>query len=105
MIYCVDPGEMDWTEQNLERVLQEVRLEPQQGGGILVAEIASGSIAASRGIEVGDVVKAIDGTPIRHLEDLHRALRASLDTRRHPLVVEIERAGSSRVIEYRRLRD
>jgi S1-C subfamily serine protease len=50
------------------------RLGLTQASGVLVAELAPDGPAARGGLAAGDVVVALDGTPIGGVDDLHRAL-------------------------------
>ena len=51
-----------------EQLAQEEKLAVEEGA--YVAEIAKGSGAEKAGVEVGDVITAVDGTPIRSMDDL-----------------------------------
>jgi len=53
---------------------QPVDLPEPEGAGVLIAEVADGSAAASAGLMIGDVLLTIDGTPARDGETLSRAL-------------------------------
>ncbi len=44
------------------------------GEGIAIGELTAGGRAEKAGFQKGDVIKKVNGTPIRTLEDLHRAL-------------------------------
>jgi putative serine protease PepD len=45
--------------------------------GVVVERVAEGSPAAAAGLEVGDVVTAVDGVAVRDVDDLLRAVRAA----------------------------
>ena len=45
-----------------------------EGGGIVIGELTAGGKAEKAGFQKGDVIKAINGTLVRTLEDLHRSL-------------------------------
>ncbi len=49
--------------------LTQARLLPHPSGGFLVREIKSGSIYEKLGLQVGDVVRALNGAPINSAED------------------------------------
>ena len=42
--------------------------------GIAISEVTAGGKADKAGIQKGDVIKNVDGVPVRTLEDLHRSL-------------------------------
>jgi serine protease Do len=44
--------------------------------GVIVMEVINGSPAQKAGIQVSDVIKAIDGTPIYKLDDLRNAIKS-----------------------------
>jgi serine protease Do len=44
--------------------------------GVIVMEVINGSPAQKAGIQVNDVIKAIDGTPIYKLDDLRNAIKS-----------------------------
>ncbi len=56
-----------------EELVQEEKLSATEGA--YVAEIAKGSGSEKAGVEVGDVITAVDGTPIRSMDDLILQIR------------------------------
>jgi S1-C subfamily serine protease len=42
--------------------------------GIAIREVTAGGRADKAGIKKGDVIKHVNGAPVRNLEDLHRSL-------------------------------
>jgi S1-C subfamily serine protease len=44
------------------------------GSGVLVASIVDGGPAREAGVQEGDVIVAVDGTPVARVDDLHRVL-------------------------------
>jgi membrane-associated protease RseP (regulator of RpoE activity) len=44
------------------------------GEGIAISEVAGGGRAEKAGFQKGDVIKNVNGAPVRTLEDLHRSL-------------------------------
>ena len=54
---------------------EELKLDPSTEG-VVIIEIANGSIAQGLGFQRGDVVLAVNGTKIVHTHDLDRVTRA-----------------------------
>jgi len=52
------------------------------GGGIAISEVAVGGRAEQYGFQKGDVVRAVNGTLVSNLEDLHRSLSDQAPTKR-----------------------
>ena len=52
------------------------------GGGIAISEVAVGGKAEQYGFQKGDVVRAVNGTLVSNLEDLHRSLSDQAPTKR-----------------------
>jgi S1-C subfamily serine protease len=46
----------------------------REGGGAEITEIAPGSIASFAGLRVGDIINAVDGTPVKTPIELESAL-------------------------------
>lgn len=51
------------------------RLSPYPGGGMLVDDASSGSLASKLGLQAGDVVKNFNGQPVKSNEDTQRFLQ------------------------------
>ena len=85
----VRPAEL--TPQVAERFGIETRR------GVLVASVVEGSGAEDAGIEAGDVIVAVDGTPLRRVEDLLAVLRARAPGDR--VTLTIARDGDEREVE------
>jgi putative serine protease PepD len=67
------------------------------GAGVTIAELLPGSPAGAAGLQVGDVVRRVDGRPVGSMVAMRVALR-----RRHPgdrVVVVYDRAGHRRTAE------
>src|SRR3954447_26951104 len=45
-----------------------------QGQGLVVTQVLPGTTAALQGIEVGDVIVSVDGSPVRGVYDLEQRL-------------------------------
>jgi protocatechuate 3,4-dioxygenase beta subunit len=85
-----DDPERAATERALVRgVAAEVE---ERGGAVRIARLPPGSAAARAGLREGDIVRAIDGTPVEGAQDAERLLRGaeSIDA-----VLELERDGST----------
>ncbi len=50
--------------------------------GIAISEVTAGGRADNAGIQKGDVIKNVDGVPVRTLEDLHRSLSGQATSKR-----------------------
>ena len=67
-------------------------LGDQRGGpGVLVIALAGAGLAAHDAIEPGDIVHAVNGTPVDGVDSLRSALETVPDGT--PIVLQIERAG------------
>jgi putative serine protease PepD len=64
--------------------------------GVSVADVSSGSAAASAGIKAGDVITAVDGTTVKSAE----SLRAIIDSHKpgDKITVTVTRGGSSKTL-------
>lgn len=84
-------------EDITERMAQLRRLDSTDG--VLITSVRAGSAAAQAEppINIGDVVRRIDDTPIRNLEDLAATYRRIRDAEKTPeyLIVEYDSAGKS----------
>ena len=71
----------------------------QAGEGVIVAAVASGSIAEIAGFQPGDVILGLGGDRIRTVDQLRAAWDASSSPgSAGPVLVEIERGGHPRVL-------
>lgn len=61
----------------------------------VVGRVADGSPAEAAGLRSGDVITAVDGRPVRHWEEVDRAVAAA-DGR--PLTLQVRRDGTERVV-------
>lgn len=62
-----------------------------KGGGVAVAEVTAGTPAAKAGLKAGDLVVTLDGAPVKHGDDIVRAVGALKPGKQVKL--EIVRAG------------
>jgi S1-C subfamily serine protease len=83
--------------------LQPVRLPADlaeklgQETGLLVLSVEQGSPAEASGLLLGDSIVAVDGSPVRHIDELH----AQLTEQRigNPIRVQIVRGGEARDVD------
>lgn len=82
----------------LVHVTDELRdhLGGEQGAGILVSRIVPGSPAETGGIEIGDLIVAVDGDTVEDVEDIRKALR---NKQGETFGVEVFRDGRSMTID------
>lgn len=103
-IWGLDPDEVEWAAQNQETLLdRDLQVSVYPGGGLKLEGVAAGSLAASRGMVGGDIVKDVNGIPLQGLADLkalgeHPSVRQSAALR-----ITVERAGKAVLLEYRPL--
>jgi S1-C subfamily serine protease len=72
---------------------QPVRLPGQDTGALLVTNVAADGPAATAGVLIGDIVLALDGTPVASPEDLLDLLTGSRVG--HPATLQLLRGGVS----------
>jgi Do/DeqQ family serine protease len=60
-------------------VAQDLGLDPFTARGVIVSEAPAGSVASQAGLQPGDVVKAVNGRPIRSTSELQAALAGGGD--------------------------
>jgi hypothetical protein len=100
-IWGIDAGELDWAAQNSPQVLnQDAQISPCAGGGMRIDTLNSGSMAAARGLKPGDILREVNGRPLRSLGDLQSVFS---DPPKSVLQLTLERAGKPIVLEYRAL--
>lgn len=78
--------------------LSQARLVPNPGGGFLVREIKAGSVYEKLGLRLGDVIRAVNGTPVNNADDAMKFYQqlAELSNVR----LEIVRAGQIEQLQY-----
>ena len=102
-VWGVDSNEVDWAKANLQKILnQDFQVTPHGSGGLKITSVRAGSIGSARGIVAGDIVKSINGRPLKSMADLKTLMTGSRG-RSSNLSLTLERAGKSMVIEYRPL--
>ena len=88
---------------DIGNLMRQVRIRPyfEDGNpeGVLLSGIRRDSIFEEMGLKSGDILKGVNGNPIRSVDDameLYQELRSS-----HNVQLQIERDGSSQSISYR----
>jgi putative serine protease PepD len=72
-------------------------IQDAPAGGAQISKINSGSPAANAGLQVGDVITAVDSTPVTSSSDLVNAIAS--DTVGQQVTLTITRAGASQTIQ------
>jgi hypothetical protein len=103
-VWGLDPDEIDWALQNKDSIMGEAfQVSPSASGGIRIDSVRAGSIGAARGVMDGDIVREVNGQPLRGVAEL-KSLMTDLSMRAQSgLRLTIERAGKPMAIEYRAL--
>jgi serine protease Do len=65
-----------------------------EGAGVVVTDVRDGGAFSNAGLESGDIIVAVNGTAIRHLEDLRKALGEAKGEHRPSATFTIDRAGT-----------
>lgn len=103
-VWGLDPDEIDWASQNADRIMdQDFAVSPHGGGGVRIESVTAGSIGASRGMMVGDVVRDVNGQPLNNIADLRTLLSGPQMKQQSGLRITVERAGKPVVLEFRPL--
>lgn len=98
----VDAKERDWITQHQGYVLeQELSLVPYADGGVKIDSIKGNSIVAARGFMPGDVVKSVNGKPVRGLADAKLLTNDPAIKNASTLTVVVDRAGKLITMDYR----
>lgn len=82
-----------------DKTARDRRLDSTEGALVSGIRPASPAAAAEPALGPGDVIRAVDGEPVRNYEDLVRAYRALTDRETAPerVLVEFDRRGKSQV--------
>ena len=78
-------------EKKPARKTPQPPVQEQVGSGAKVDDVVPNSAAASAGIQPGDVILAINNTPINSYHDINSLLAASAG---HPLKITVDRGGT-----------
>jgi serine protease Do len=73
-------------------------LAPRREGGVAVASVAPGSVAASRGLQPGDVIRSVAGRLTDTPRDVVDAVGAAREAGRGSVAMQVERDGASRFV-------
>jgi hypothetical protein len=104
VVWGLDPAEMEWASQNVDRILEsDFQVLPNAGGGVRIESVTPGSISAVRGIMAGDVVRDVNGQPLNSIAEARALMSNSALRSQKGLRITVERAGKPVVLEYRPL--
>ncbi len=78
--------------------LSQARLVPSPGGGFLVREIKPGSVYEKLGLRMGDVIRAVNGTPVNNADDAMKFYQQLAELKNVQL--EVVRAGQVEQLQY-----
>lgn len=94
--------EIDESLQNINEMMTQVRIRPYfkagKADGLIVSQIKGGSIFAKLGLNNGDIIKTVNGAPIKSPEDavsLYQTLKGGTG-----LEMNISRKGRPRTLNY-----
>lgn len=68
------------------------------GKGVVVTDVASGSDAEDRGIQAGDIIVSVNSSPVASLADVQAAVVAANKAGRKAVLLQVERNGSNRFV-------
>ena len=103
--FVITQEQLHYYVENLSTLLSEVRLLNHYDSdgsvdGLLVAEMAPGSVFSKRGFSPGDIIKEVDGTPLTDASQL-TAIAQTIVKEDLPFVdVTIERDGEEDILVY-----
>ncbi|WP_274424844.1 Do family serine endopeptidase [Chelativorans sp. YIM 93263] len=70
----------------------------EDGNGLVVEDVESGSIAGNNGIMPNDIIRSVNSQPVNSAEDIHAAVEAAAEAGRGAVLFMIERDGTNRFI-------
>ncbi len=101
--FSIDRGRVEEALADVGNLMRQIRLRPyfEDGNpeGVLLSGVRRDSIFEDMGLQSGDVIKGVNGNPIRSVDDameLYQGLRSERD-----IQVQIQRDGSIQTISYR----
>ena len=104
IVWGLDPDEIDWAMQNQDTIMDDAfRVSPSANGGIKIDSVQSGSIGAARGLVAGDIVKEVNGQPLRSVEDVKSLMTNPTMRAQTGMRITVERAGKPVSIEFQPL--
>ena len=96
--YRISRQDLTGTLQTADSRIRLGQLTPAPGGGMLVTEAASGSIAEKLGLQPGDVLRQINGYSLSSMSDLSRLYQKFKQTSQ--IQLELTRAGKVLQLRY-----
>lgn len=104
-VWGLDPDEIAWLDANAELILtRDLQLKPHSSGGLKIDRVEPGSFPANRGLQAGDIVRDLNGTPVNAVKDLWAFLGSAALRKSGALRVTLEREGKPFLLEFRPLR-
>jgi type II secretory pathway component PulC len=97
-VYGIDRQSIEWIMANQDQVLSEVGLTDYSGGGIQITSLQSGSIAEAAGLQQSDVIKSINGQPIKNSISLAELRNNEQLRKSGSMTISLERAGQVRSV-------
>jgi len=81
-----------------QELLSQALMVPNPSGGFLVREIQPNSVYQKLGLQVGDVIRSVNGQPVNSLQDAMRAYQQAANLR--DVRLEVVRNGRPEVLQY-----
>lgn len=102
--YNISDEELRQVAQNAEQILaQDVKFGPNPTGGIKVEYLRADSYPAQRGFREGDVIKAVNGTPINSIAEANDLMRRIQADSPDALTVTVDRYGRTLNLQFKRM--
>jgi general secretion pathway protein C len=96
--FVVPRSTIDAQMQQPQQFLSQAHMVPNAGGGFLVREIQPGSVYEKLGLQVGDVIRSVNGQPVNSVQDAMRSYAQAKGSGNVRL--EIVRAGRPEMLQY-----
>lgn len=94
--------EDDWSSEIVQKVLKQyVQPVGFPSGGFEIASIPSGSILEKRGFKQGDIIRSVNGKPVRSRMDLLTHFESLRFGDESVLRMVLDRAGELLIVEFR----
>ncbi len=81
-----------------QELLSQALMVPNPTGGFLVREIQPDSVYQKLGLQVGDVIRSVNGQPVNSLQDAMRAYQQA--SKLSDVRLEVVRGGRPEVLQY-----